>query len=455
MSDNRKSPMASPYFVLEMLDFTIIVVCAIVLGWQLFTSRGTNWGLFIAVAGVMSLAAIILVTLVNDPDSIRAHQTDSMLRLARQTLDALKDGLNVTSAGRICTLLLPATGARGVLITDGQVVLGHAGAQSSPKNVTRKWDFALRAAEPTLADGMTKVLVSPRDISLADAPDKVNAVIVVPLTVGKGTRGTLQFYFRRARKITNTQMSIADGFGQLLSTQLAAGELEAQTKLAATMQLKALQNQINPHFLFNTLNTIAALIRTDPMRARSLLRDFATFYRSSLKAPDEQGLILLSKEIEQTVRYFTFEEARFGSDRVALELGESEDVEDIPVPAFIIQPLVENAVRHALPAEGKLTIRIEAELEDVPMVRQDGRGAAPQAVKTATALVIRVIDDGIGMTAEARDNIMHPESSTGAGIAVKNVCDRIRGYFGPESSMQVDSAPGEGTTVTLTLFLQE
>ena len=455
MSNNRKSPMASPYFVLEMLDFTIIVVCAFVLGWQLLSSRGTNWGLFIAVAGVMSLAAIILVTLVNDPGSIRAHQTDSMLRLARQTLAALKDGLNATSAERICVLLLPATGARGVIITDGAVLLGRAGFQPVQKGEPFTGDFALRAAAPTLADGMTKVLVSPRDISLDDAPQKVNAAIVVPLTVGKGTRGTLQFYYHRASKISNTQMSIADGFGQLLSTQLAASELEEQTKLAATMQLKALQNQINPHFLFNTLNTIAALIRTDPMRARSLLRDFATFYRSSLKAPDEQGLILLSKEIEQTVRYFTFEEARFGSDRVALVLGESEDVEDIPVPAFIIQPLVENAVRHALPAEGKLTIRIEAELEEVPLVRQDGRGVPPKAAKTATALVIRVIDDGMGMTPEARDNIMHPESSTGAGIAVKNVADRIKGYFGPESSMQVDSALGEGTTVTLTLFLEE
>ena len=449
--DNKKSPMASPYFALEMLAFTIIVVCVITLGWQLF-SHVTNWGLFIAVAGVMSLAAIILVTLINDPDSIRARQTDSMLKLARQTLAALKDGLSPTSAERICVLLLPATGARGVIITDGEVVLGKAGFAGDAL-----CPIALSAAAATLETGLPRVLVSPRDVDFSAAPVKVRAAIVVPLIVGKGTRATLQFYYVNARRISNTQMSIADGFGQLLSTQMAALELEAQTKLATTMQLKALQNQINPHFLFNTLNTIAALIRTDPMRARSLLREFATFYRTSLKDPDEQGLILLSKEIEQTVRYFSFEEARFGTDRVALVLGESEDVEDIPVPAFIIQPLVENAVRHALPAEGKLTIRIEAELVDVPVMRQDGRGAAPVPVpgKTRTALVIRVIDDGMGMTKEACENIMHPESSTGAGIAVKNVADRIKGYFGPESSMQVESALGEGTTVTLTLFLGE
>ena len=458
--NDKKSPMGSPFFILEMLAFTIIIACAIVLVWQILTP-GVNWVLMTVIAMVLLLASVILATLLNDPDSIRARQTDAMLKLARQTLAALKDGLNATSAERICTLLRPAIGARGVVITDGETVLGRsgfdeAGAGSGPIDASA-YRFAIDAAAPTMESSMPRVLVSPRDVDFSPAPAKVRAAIVVPLMVGTRTRATLQFYYARANGISNTQMSIADGFGQLLSTQMAASELETQTKLATTMQLKALQNQINPHFLFNTLNTIAALIRTDPMRARSLLREFATFYRTSLKDPDEQGLILLSKEIEQTVRYFTFEEARFGADRVALVLGESEDVEDIPVPAFIIQPLVENAVRHALPAEGKLTIRIEAELEDFPVVRQDGRDKvpAPVAGKTRTALVIRVIDDGMGMSQEACQNIMHPESSTGAGIAVKNVADRIKGYFGPESSMQVESALGEGTTVTLTLFLGE
>ena len=384
--------------------------------------------------------------------------------------------LSVNMAGN-CSSFSKSSGEynNAVFTTSAMPLLYSCGGRDS-MNAGHTWIFCAGKNEPimflyvskshpvfpptaasTMESGLPRVIVSPRDADFSAAPEKVTAAIVVPLTVGTGTRATLQFYYANARRITNTQMSIADGFGQLLSTQMAASELESQTKLATSMQLKALQNQINPHFLFNTLNTIAALIRTDPMRARSLLREFATFYRTSLKDPDEQGLILLSKEIEQTVRYFTFEEARFGTDRVALVLGESEDVEDIAVPAFIIQPLVENAVRHALPAEGKLTIRIEAELVDVPLMRQDSRmgEAKPVAGKTRTALVIRVIDDGMGMSEEACRNIMHPESSTGAGIAVKNVADRIKGYFGPESSMQVESALGEGTTVTLTLFLGE
>ena len=243
------------------------------------------------------------------------------------------------------------------------------------------------------------------------------------------------FFYKRSRQVTETQCSIVDGFGALMSTEMAASALEVQQQLATDMQLKALQNQINPHFLFNTINTIASLIRTDPMKARNLLREFAIFYRRTLE--DSDGLILLSREAEQTYRYFQFEVARFGADRVELLMDEEEGVKDMLVPPFLLQPLVENAVRHAMPAEGKLTVRVDASID-----------------KESGNLIIHVSDNGVGMTKEACDNIMHPESSTGCGIAVKNVHDRIKGYFGPESRMEVESTLGVGTTVTLTLVLK-
>ena len=130
------------------------------------------------------------------------------------------------------------------------------------------------------------------------------------------------------------------------------------------------------------------------------------------------------------------EAARFGEDRLELILDEEEGVQDMLVPPFLIQPLVENAVRHAMPSEGKLTIVLSAWVE-------------------GTYLKIRVADNGVGMSQETCDNIMHPESSTGMGIAVKNVHDRIIGYFGSQSGMDVQSKLGEGTQVTLSLSLSE
>ncbi len=274
------------------------------------------------------------------------------------------------------------------------------------------------------------MLFTPEEIGFPDGAHGICAAIIVPLTIGKEVEGTLKFYYRRASHISETQKSIAVGFGQVLSTQLAAAAMEEKAALATKMELKMLQSQINPHFLFNTINTIASLTRTDPVQARTLLREFAKFYRSTLE--DSADLIVFQREVEQTQRYFMFELARFGEDRLELVCDVDPDVADLMTPPFIMQPLVENAVRHALPSEGKLTIHVSGQ-------------------RSGDDVVLSVSDDGNGMTEEARQNILHPESSTGMGIAVGNVHDRICGYYGQGSRMEVESELGRGTTVRLVL----
>ena len=211
---------------------------------------------------------------------------------------------------------------------------------------------------------------------------------------------------------------------------MAASALEEQVKLTTSMELKALQAQINPHFLFNTLNTIASLIRTDPAKARLLLRDFAAFYRSTLEDADD--LIALERELKQVERYVSFEVARFGEERLQLVVDVDERMMDMQVPSFLIQPLVENAVKHAMKAEGKLVVIITGRIED-------------------DVIVVSISDNGKGMTEETVANMMTAESQTGLGIAVKNVHDRMIGYFGPDSRMEVESKLSVGTTVSFVL----
>ena len=376
---------------------------------------------------MFTLSLVVVIRLVMDPDSVRARQSDSMLRLASQTLDCMKDGMTSEAAQTICSLLLPSTAGIAVAITDRQCILGYAGfleAENPSGSIIRT-----HATFATIADGKLRILRTPEDIGFQPG-STIQAAIIVPLVVSDRIEGTLKFYYRHARDISETQKSIAEGFGQLLSTQMAASALEVQTKLAASMELKALQSQINPHFLFNTINTIASLVRTDPARARVLLREFAVFYRRTLE--DSADLIVFEREMEQTRRYFTFEIARFGADRVELRESIDERVGQMLVPPFLIQPLVENAVRHAMPAEGKLIITVSGRIE-------------------GDDILIRVTDDGVGMTEEARRNILHPASGKGMGIAVKNVHDRLVGYFGQGSRMEVESELGQGTRVTLLL----
>ena len=395
--------------------------------WNLIAPNNNIIALFCA-GIVFTLSIVVVIRLLMDPDSVRARQSDAMLKLASRTLACMNEGLDRTAAEKICGLLLPSTAAIAVAITDKDRILAYSGYEESENpsgSIIRT-----HATHATIADGEMRVLFTPEDIGFPHDSSTIKAAIIVPLTVGRNVEGTLKFYYRRASHISETQKSIAEGFGQLLSTQMAAAALEEQTNLATSMELKMLQSQINPHFLFNTINTIASLIRTDPETARKLLREFAVFYRRTLE--DSADLIMFGREMEQTRRYFTFEVARFGADRVAMVEEIDSRIDDMMVPPFLMQPLVENAVRHAMPSEGKLTITITGEV-----IGQD--------------VIVRVMDDGVGMTEESRQNILHPESSTGLGIAVKNVHDRICGYFGPGTHMDVESELGAGTCVKLVL----
>ena len=415
------------FFTLEMLMSVLVALAGLVIIWNLVTPEANVPVLFIA-GVVFTLAITVLIRLLMDPDSVRARQSNAVLQLASQTLEAMGEGLDAKSSQRICSLLLPSTAAIAVAITDDHSILGYAGYEES-HNPTGAI-IRTQATYATLADGKTRVLFTPEEIGFPNGAHGINAAIIVPLAVGKDVKGTLKFYYRSANHISETQKSIAVGFGQLLSTQMAASALEEQTALATKMELKMLQSQINPHFLFNTINTIASLTRTDPAQARTLLREFAKFYRSTLE--DSRDLIEFQREVEQTQRYFMFELARFGEDRLELICDIQPEVNEMMVPPFLLQPLVENAVRHAMPSEGKLTIRVTG-------------------MRTGDDVIVSVIDDGNGMTQEACQNILHPSSTQGMGIAVGNVHDRICGYFGPGTRLEAESELGKGTTVRLVL----
>lgn len=412
------------FLSLEVAVIIIAVLSALVMVWAIMLPT-VNIPILLAAGVAFTISVLAAIRLLLDPDSVRARQTDAMLQLSSQALDIMQQGLNQESAQQLCELLLPRTAALAVAITDTDYILGYAGFQEQENPAGSI--IRTQATRDAIVDGKPRVLHSPAEIGF-DHDTIIKAAIIMPLRVGESIEGVLKLYYRSARRITETQKSIALGLGKLLSTQMAASEMETQRKLATSMELKMLQSQINPHFLFNTINTIASLIRTDPAKARTLLREFAIFYRRTLEDSSER--IMLSREIEQTMRYFSFEMARFGDDRLALYVGADKDLQDMMVPPFILQPLVENAVRHAMPSEGCLTIYIEADVE-------------------GDDVVVVVRDDGVGMDAQTCNNIMHPESSTGMGIAVKNVHDRMHGFFGQRAQMVVESAIGEGTTVTL------
>lgn len=408
----------------RLLSLAIVLVAGMTV-WALASSAP----IALPIVGVAALAllAVSVLRLPANPDHVRARQSDRTLHIANETLSYLRAGLSRESAQAVCRLILPATQAVAVAITDNDRILGFAG--SGEDHHAPGGPIITRGTRETLADGTPRTLANRSEIGCPEPSCPLHAAIVVPLKVRGVTIGTLKFYYGTPRFIDETQLAMAEGLANLLSTQLGIAELDHQTELATRAELKALQAQINPHFLFNTINTIAALIRTDPAQARILLREFAFFYRRMLE--HSQDLIHLGQEIEQTLRYLGFEIARFG-DRISVETDIGRELEDILVPAFVIQPLVENSVNHGMSDERPLHVVLRAQ-------------------KTDDGVVLQVIDDGVGIPSSELPYVMDAGYGTGLGIALKNVEDRIHGHFGLASSMRIESTEGEGTTVTLTL----
>jgi len=211
-------------------------------------------------------------------------------------------------------------------------------------------------------------------------------------------------------------------------------KLEEQHLLLLQARMEALQNQINPHFLFNTLNSVSSLVRFDPDTAREVIIKLATILRRLLNS--SESFVPLREEIDFIDNYLDIEVVRFGRDklRVIKDL-EPESLETF-VPAMLLQPLVENSIKHGLASKvegGSIYLRSRLGVKD---------------------LIIEVEDDGVGMSGAQSSEKSNGFTRTGIGMA--NIAERLKVLYGDTSKMTVESQSGKGTLVRLRLpILQE
>ena len=427
------------------LATALLLLCAVGLAVALAWSVSDGLVVTAMLVGCGLAAVIVMSGAISlAPEDTRAESTERTLRVASNTLSHLHGGLTVENARAICALLLPETSAEGIAITDTKTVLALEGSVETPfVPGTPNAKPTLEVLESKRMETFVSVDQESQDVrrfSIGRRRDGHVFGIIVPLLVQDRAVGTIKLYYRRDLDIDRTQLAIAEGLGTLLSTQLSSYELDRQAELAARAEIKALQAQINPHFLFNTLNTIASFTRTNPTRARDLLREFSTFYRRTLES-SEKTVIPLSQELEQTRRYLKIEKARFGEDRIVESEHVEEGCDELPVPSFLVQPIVENAVRHAMRDEGALHVDVQ--------VATDGDD-----------ILIAVADDGLGMDKDVADRLLADATeprqqaaggSRGAGMALRNVAERLERFYGVGSGVEIVSKPGVGTCVTLRL----
>ncbi len=206
-------------------------------------------------------------------------------------------------------------------------------------------------------------------------------------------------------------------------------KLEEQERLLLQARMAALQNQINPHFLFNTLNSISSLVRFDPDTAREMILKLATILRRLLHSTD--SFVALREEVEFIDNYLDIEVVRFGRDKLKVVKDLDPQSLEAMVPSMLLQPLVENCIKHGLAPKvegGSITLR-------------------SRVIKSR--LVIEVEDDGVGMG--AAQLLAQPDGFGAGGIGMANVAERLKVLYGDAAKMIIENRQGGGTLIRLRL----
>jgi LytS/YehU family sensor histidine kinase len=224
----------------------------------------------------------------------------------------------------------------------------------------------------------------------------------VPLRHSDGPAGAVVAYATAGSPLDQPSVDLLERLGDQLSAQLQLSELAGATTAA-------LQAQMEPHFVFNALNTIASLVRTDPDRARSLVLAFADYVRSKLARPAE--FVTLDEELRHVQSYLDLEQARFG-EQLVVTIDVPADARAVRMPPFLVQPLVENAVKHGKAARPlRLIVRGRVRRDRLRLtVRDDGRGIAREAIE-------RVLEPGVSGRA-------------GTGLGLASVHHRLTAFYG-------------------------
>lgn len=306
----------------------------------------------------IGLLISIVGAIKKEKEEVAAMQSKLALDIANKTLPYFRS-INEESLEKICRIIKDEINSDAVSITDKNEVLAYVGVGEE----AFKFPYTEISNITKCAIKENKILniqVKKEESSVSKKVDLKTAMII-PLTDSKGIVGTLKIYYTKKYDMSYSKQSLAIGLSQIISTLMEISKIEKIENEKKKSEIKALQSQINPHFLFNALNTITSFIRINPDKARNLIINLSTYMRYNLEVND--NLIDINKELEQVKAYVEIEKARFG-DKLTV-LYDIDDNIDAKIPSLTIQPLVENAIIHGIRKNGGCgTVVIGVKKED-------------------------------------------------------------------------------------------
>ncbi|MCR9026791.1 sensor histidine kinase [Aeromonas caviae] len=407
-------------FVAEIMQMVIILLVATPFDKSLLLVRTIATPMILA----NSCGAALFISMIRDQQ--RMYEKFSRvfsakaLTIANRTVGIMSQGFTPEASGKIAHIVQEETGVGAVAITDTDKILAFIGTGEDH----HKPGTPITSAITLQAIAQNKVLFAdgnsqPYRCSISPQC-QLGSVLVIPLQGDEGVIGTIKLYEPKKRLFLKINHTLGEGIANLLSQQLLAGRLEQQQRLLVQSELKLVQAQINPHFLFNTLNTISAITRRDPGRARELLLHLSRFFRNNLKR--QSGLTTLREEQEHCLSYLEIEQVRFG-ERLTVINEIPPHLAEVQLPSFTLQPLIENAIKHgicSLLGEGRLRLFARETPEAITLCVEDNAGA-------------------------------WQPSGQGDGLGMSLVDKRLKSAFGERYGIDVQWEPEQWTRVSLTL----
>lgn len=385
--------------------------------------RQIGWPMVVSQVSI-GLIIILIQRIEDDKERIAAFQSQLALTIARETLPYFHD-INAKAMEEVCQIIRRHIGAAAVAMTEGDTLLAYDGL-----------DKEKHALGSILSPDETVRAVTGKQIVLCNQygvkrSGPFQSVIVIPLKVHEKVMGTLHIYYTCNHGITYSTQVLAEGLCQLMSTQMEVAELHALEEMAYRSERKALQAQIAPHFLFNSLHAIASLIRIQPDKARELIANLASYLRFNIEL--NQDCIGIEQELKQVDDFIAIEKARFG-DKIHVVY----DIDDVAVsiPSLSLEPLVENAIVHGI-------------------LKQPKGGTVVISVKDkGDAVQISVADTGVGIDPDVVAQIMQGKGGDGHHIGLYNVDQRLRHMYGQGLTIE-RLQPGTKITFSVTMKRRE
>lgn len=373
----------------------------------------------------MVLFVGVFKNIIKDQEHGVGRKIGLTFEITEKCLPILQKGeYNEDSCNKIGEIILNFSNDLAVVFTDTEKIISVNGEIELPSN----W----RSSMPTIAQKVLeeKEVILGEDSKENDIfhkPLKNMIAISVPLIKWNQVFGAMIIFSKKHRISYYSQILFAEGLSKLLSTQYELADMEKQKELLVKSEYKALQSQINPHFIFNSLNTISYFVREKPEDARELLIALATYFRNSIKTKD--ALVSIYDEMEYVDAFLQLVKARFG-DRLRVSI-DIPDGLNIKVPCLIVQPIVENAVIHGAMSRksGQVNVSIKERIDDI---------------------IISVSDNGHGISEDIIEGLRNDnidESSIGLGNVHKRLCY----IYGKDNGLDIITSLS-GTTVNINIL---